>query len=196
MTPDAVIIIFGAGVRPDGQPSTTLRWRVEAAATFARRFTAPLFLPTGGIGRFGPSEASVMAKLLIAAGIPPNRILLEETATDTLSSARAVAALLRTHAIEAPVYAASSAFHLPRCLLLLRLLGVPARPAAPPFVPAGSRWWQRGYWWLREVPAVLYDAALALLQPGKHDAAMPRYSVNQYGVRYQSDGKSLASGLD
>ena len=58
---------------------------------FATRFAAPLFVPTGGVGRFGPSEASVMAKLLAARGVSPGRILLEETATDTLSSARAVA---------------------------------------------------------------------------------------------------------
>ena len=60
-----------------------------------------------------------------------------------------------------PVFAATSRYHLPRCLLLLRLAGVPARP-----VPIGAsgngglarRW----YWRLREVPAIPYDAALML----------------------------------
>ena len=33
--PDAVIVIFGAAVRPDGAPSETLRNRVEAAARSA-----------------------------------------------------------------------------------------------------------------------------------------------------------------
>jgi hypothetical protein len=51
---------------------------------------------------------------------------------------------------------------MPRCLLLLRLLGVHARAAVPPIVPAARRWWLRGYWWLREVPAIPYDAVLAL----------------------------------
>lgn len=160
---DAVIVIFGAAVRPGGRPSTTLGWRVEAAAAFGTRFAAPLFVPTGGVGRFGPSEASVMAKLLAARGIPPGRILLEETGTDTLSSARAVARLLRARAIAAPVFAASSLYHMPRCVLLLRLLGVPVRAAGPPFVPAGSRWLTRCYWWLREAAALPYDAVLALL---------------------------------
>lgn len=160
--PSAVIVIFGAGVRPDGRPSTTLRWRVEAAAAFGARYADPLFLPTGGIGRCGPSEASVMARLLREHGVPAHRLLLEETGTDTLSSARAVVRLLRVHAIDAPVFAASSLYHLPRCLALLRLLGVPARAAVPPAVPAASRWWRRAYWWLREMPALPYDAALAL----------------------------------
>jgi uncharacterized SAM-binding protein YcdF (DUF218 family) len=160
--PDAVIVIFGAAVRPGGRPSTTLRWRVDAAAAFGARCAAPLFVPTGGVGRHGPSEASVMAGLLARQGVPADRILLEETGTDTLSSVRAVAALLRGQGIDAPVFAASSLYHLPRCVLLLRLLGVPARAAIPPIVPAARTWWRRAYWWLREVPALPYDAVLAV----------------------------------
>ena len=90
--PGAVIVIFGAAVRPGGRPSTTLHRRVEAAAAFGARFADPLFVPTGGVGRFGPSEASVMAELLVSRGVPEERILLEETGTDTMSSVRAVAA--------------------------------------------------------------------------------------------------------
>jgi uncharacterized SAM-binding protein YcdF (DUF218 family) len=136
--------------------------RTEAAAVFGRRFAAPLFVPTGGVGRHGPSEASVMAALLEGRSVPRERILLEETGVDTLSSARAVVALLRARGVSAPVFAASSLYHLPRCLLILRLLGVRAHAAVPPIVPAATRWWRRCYWWLREVPALPYDAALAL----------------------------------
>ncbi|MGA3401543.1 MAG: YdcF family protein [Acetobacteraceae bacterium] len=160
---DAVVVIFGAAVRPGGRPSTTLRRRVEAAATFGSRFAAPLFVPTGGVGRFGPSEASVMATLLVARGVLPGRILLEETGTDTFSSVRAVVRLLCAQGIAAPVFAASSLYHVPRCVVLLRVLGVRARAAGPPFVPAGSRWLTRCYWWLREAAALPYDAALALV---------------------------------
>src|SRR5262249_61623986 len=105
---------------------------------FAARFPYPLFIPTGAVGRHGPSEASVIAALLQARGIPESRILLEETGTDTLSSARAVMTMLRSRGVRAPVFAASSQYHLPRCLLLLRLLGIPARAAVPPSVSAGT----------------------------------------------------------
>src|SRR4051794_39544844 len=93
-TPDAVVIIFGAfgaAVRPNGKPSQTLRHRVAAAARFARRFADPVFIPTGGRGRFGDAEAIVMGRLLIEAGFPETAILREETGSDTLSSVRAVA---------------------------------------------------------------------------------------------------------
>jgi uncharacterized SAM-binding protein YcdF (DUF218 family) len=119
-------------------------------------------MPTGGVGRFGPSEASVMADLLVRQGVRRDRILTEETGTDTLSSARAVVRLLRLHCNDGPVFAASSLYHLPRCLILLRILGVKARAAMPPAMPAAGSWWRRCYWWLREAAALPYDCALAL----------------------------------
>ena len=91
--PDAIIVIFGAAVRPDGRPSQTLRYRVDAAARFGARFARPLFIPTGAKGRYGDAEATVMARQLIDAGFPAEAILEETTGTDTLSSARAVAGM-------------------------------------------------------------------------------------------------------
>jgi uncharacterized SAM-binding protein YcdF (DUF218 family) len=157
--PDAVIVIFGAAVRPDGSPSGTLRHRVAAAVRFGSRFEQPLFIPTGAKGRFGDPEAAVMARLLMAAGYSDSAIVREETGADTLSSVRAVVRLLRGRA---PVYACTSAYHLPRCLMLLRLAGVRARACPPPPVPAATSQWLRWYWRLRETPAVPYDAMVML----------------------------------
>jgi uncharacterized SAM-binding protein YcdF (DUF218 family) len=156
----AAIIIFGAAVRPDNSPSPTLRRRVEAAARHGEALEIPPFyLPTGGRGQHGDAESAVMARLLRQAGIPPARIRQEPTGTDTLSSVRAVAAMLRGHA--GPVLAATSRYHLPRCVLLLRLAGLPARPV-PIGASGGAGWRQRWWWRLREVPALPYDAALML----------------------------------
>jgi uncharacterized SAM-binding protein YcdF (DUF218 family) len=157
--PDVIIIIFGAAVRPDGGPSGTLRHRVAAAARFGARFARPLFIPTGGKGRFGEPESTVMARLLREAGFAEGSIEQEPTGTDTLSSVRAVSRLVRG---QAPVYACSSAYHLPRCLVLLRLAGVAARCCPPPSIPAATGRWRRWYWRLREAPALPYDALLML----------------------------------
>jgi uncharacterized SAM-binding protein YcdF (DUF218 family) len=155
--PDAVIIIFGAAVRPDGSPSPTLRHRVDAAVRFGRRFGNPLFIPTGARGRYGDAEAVVMARQLMAAGYPADAIQFESTGRDTLSSVRAVRRMLPPGA---PVHAATSAYHLPRCLLLLRLAGVRANACPPPAVPASTRWTLRWFWRLREALALPYDALL------------------------------------
>src|SRR3954453_6217715 len=123
---EAVIVIFGAAVRPDGTPSHTLHHRVAAAARFGRRFRNPLFIPTGAKGRYGDAEAAVMARQLRDSGIPETVIIQEETGTDTLSSVCAVIRIIRSLDPTARVYACTSAYHLPRCLLLLRLAGIRA----------------------------------------------------------------------
>jgi uncharacterized SAM-binding protein YcdF (DUF218 family) len=155
------IIIFGAAVRPDGSPSPALRRRVEAALRFGAGRPGALYLPTGAKGRFGGAECAVMAAQLRAAGVPAAAILEEPTGTDTFSSVLACRALLQGLGHAGPVFAATSRYHLPRCLLLLRLGGVPARPVpigASGNVGLARRW----YWRLREVPAIPYDATLML----------------------------------
>ena len=155
------IVIFGAAVRPGGTPSTALRRRVEAAFSCGRHMPDVLYVPTGGVGRHGPAEAEVMAGLLRAMGVPEQAILREPTGTDTLSSVRAVTKLLRGR--RAPVYAATSAYHLPRCVLLLRLAGLPARACPPPTGPAARSLRRRWYWRLREGLALPFDAVLLLV---------------------------------
>jgi uncharacterized SAM-binding protein YcdF (DUF218 family) len=158
------ILIFGAAVRPDGRPSEALRQRVEAAAAFGETLAPPLplYVPTGARGRHGPAESAVVAGILAARGVPPSRIAEEPTGTDTLSSVIACVRLLRARGHAGPVFAATSGYHLPRCVLLLRLAGLPGRPVPAPRVPAARSWLWRWYWRLREVPAIPYDAALML----------------------------------
>ncbi len=143
-------------MRRDGQPSTALLGRTRAA------------FETGGVGGnlhadgrgrpVRPSEASIMAGLLVGWGVPPGQVVLEETGRDTLSSARACARLLQGRA--GPVLVATSGYHLPRCLVLLRLAGVRARACRSP-APA-RRWRHRWFWRLREGLALPLDVVLSL----------------------------------
>jgi vancomycin permeability regulator SanA len=155
------ILIFGAAVRPDGQPSTTLRRRVETAIACGKQHPNARFVPTGAVGRHGPSEASVMAAQLMESGVSSDRILLEETGSDTLSSVRAIYRLSREQRLTGHVMVATSTYHLPRCLVLLCLCGIAASPCRVSSKPAGPRW-MRWYWRIREIPALPYDAALLL----------------------------------
>lgn len=162
-----VIIIFGAAVRPDGTPSRAMRRRVETALDAARRLGDPLFMPTGGQGRHGGVEAEVMAGLLAQAGVPRARIAPEPTGRNTIRSVLACARRLRR--TRTPVYVATSAYHLPRCVLLLRLAGLRARPCRPSPGPASARWLARWFWRLREIAAVPIDSLLMLwLRLGGH----------------------------
>ena len=160
--PMTTILIFGAAVRPDGTPSTALRRRVEAALAAARNEPCTTFIPSGSVGRHGPSEASVMAALLAKEGVSSDRIRLEETASDTWSSVRAFHRMARERPFEPPILVATSAYHQPRCLALLCLVGIAARPCPMPPGPAATAWRKRWYWRLREVFAFPYDVSLAI----------------------------------
>lgn len=155
------IVIFGAPGRPGGRASRAMRQRVNSAHAIGRKLRHPIYIPTGA-GSTEPSEAEVMRRLLLRRGIADESIMLEETARDTLASVRAVHRLLRRHAIGGTVYAATSGFHLPRCLLLLRLAGLKARPCPAPRGRATSKRWKQWLWRAREVAALPYDAALLL----------------------------------
>ena len=153
------IVIFGAAVRPDGTPSRVLRLRAEAALAFGRALDQPLYVPTGGIGRHGPAEAVVVAGLLRDAGIAEADILAEPTARDTLESVRAIRRLLAGW--QAPVFAATSSYHQPRCVLLLRLAGLDAH-ACPVRVPATRSLRQRWFWRAKEGLSLPWDVLLIL----------------------------------
>ena len=155
-----VIIIFGAAVRRDGTPSGAMRSRIEAALDTGRRLADPIYMPTGGRGRHGAPEAEVMTELLEHGGVERARVVQEPTGRNTIRSVLACARLLgRTRA---PVFVATSAYHMPRCVMLLRIAGVRAYPCPAPRTPASSRWVKRWFWRLREVAAVPVDGALML----------------------------------
>ena len=138
-----------------------MRRRVEAALRLGARLEAPLYVPTGGLGDYPPAEAEVMARLLREAGVSAEAIVTEPTGRDTLGSTLACARLLRERGWGgAVVHAATSAYHLPRTVLLLRLAGLRARACPPPPGPASARLLPRWRWRVREVAALPVDAAL------------------------------------
>ncbi|MGY6769935.1 YdcF family protein [Komagataeibacter sp. NFXK3] len=159
--PPLPIVIFGARLQPDGAPGRTLWLRVVAAYTFGAARTPVLYVPTGGVSPpSGLREGDVMGTMLEAAGVPPDAVLVEGTAPDTLASVIACTRLLRQRGHAGPVAVASSAYHLPRCLVLMRMMGWQVMRVPPPPVPAARRWGKRWFWRLREVAAVPWDVLL------------------------------------
>ena len=152
------LVVFGAAVRDDGSPSGTLRRRCESAVTFSRRFAAPYFLATGGVGRHGPAEASVIRTVLLEQGIPADRVLVEPVARDTLEAVRFCARLLRARRDVERVLVCSSSYHAPRCVLLFRIAGFQsaAVPTASDLPHLGRAKWLR--YVLKEIVATPWDA--------------------------------------
>ena len=155
-------VILGAAVWRDGEPSPALRRRVETAIEAARGVPNARFLPTGGVGRHAPSEAAVMQRLLRDAGIAAERIVLEETGTDTLSSIAACVRILRATGDLDRVTVCTDSYHVARVRAVFRVFGM--RTVAAPAYGAADALGPRRYAWAlaREVLGVPWDVALAI----------------------------------
>ena len=82
-TPVSAVVVFGAGVNGT-VPSLSLRVRLEAALDYVRERPDIPSVVSGGQGPGEDiTEARCMADWLIERGVDPDRILLEERATNT-----------------------------------------------------------------------------------------------------------------
>lgn len=156
------LVIFGAAVRTDGTPSGTLQRRIDGALAAARGEPDPWFVTTGGLGREGFVEAEVMARRLVAAGVPQDRILIEGQARDTLESVEFCHALLAGRGGVDELLVCTSPYHQPRCALLLALRGYRVRrPPMPRDLPSvGPAKWLA--YVAKEFVSTPYDCILML----------------------------------
>lgn len=104
------IIVAGARVWSDGEPSLTLLRRTERAVELWKAKVAPVMVMTGGVGRHPPSEAGVAADVALAAGVPAAAILLEDRSRSTEQNASFSRALLG----ERRVLVVTDAYHVLR----------------------------------------------------------------------------------
>ena len=156
------IVVFGAAVGPDGKPSAVLRHRLDAALRSAEERPMVRVLVTGGLGKHPPAEAEAMRSYLLDRGFPADLILTEPEGVDTLSSSVRCLEILRRQADVNAVVLCSSSFHLPRCRMIFRILGLSTESAAVPSdrrVLGTVRWLRAS---LREGPAILLDSTLAM----------------------------------
>ena len=157
-------VIFGAAIRPDGTASGSLVRRVEGALSLARAAPARLFLATGGVGRYGPAEAEIIRDLLVASGVEGREILLESQASDTLESVLFCDAILHRRDDIMLLVPCTSRYHIPRCALLLRLLGYRVRIGRMPADRRFLGWRKWSVCVLKECIALPWDALLLVLR--------------------------------
>ena len=126
------IIVLGARVDEDGSPSGSLNERIEAAAAYLARNPDTIVVASGGQGEDEPmSEAQCIHDHLVAAGVDPERIRIEDQSTSTKENLVNSLALLSGQADQIGIV--TNDFHIFRALCLARKLGgftfsaIPAR---------------------------------------------------------------------
>jgi uncharacterized SAM-binding protein YcdF (DUF218 family) len=127
------VVVLGSSYRPhDGIPASAaldedgLARAVEAVC-LVRRLPAARLVVSGGAAPPGSvAVARGYARLARALGVPEQSILLSEQPLDTRSEARELVRLLGS----APFLLVTSAYHMPRAMLLMQRAG--AHPIAAP----------------------------------------------------------------
>ena len=155
------VIVFGAAVWPGGRPSPALERRILHAVSLVKAGLAVNLLATGGLGKHPPSEAAVMRRTALDAGIPAHRIFTEETGTSTFHSALECLKIARARGWSSALIV-TDVYHIPRAVFVFRGLGLKARGHPPPGGRQANRAWRWFLYHAREMLAFPWYCILVL----------------------------------
>jgi SanA protein len=147
--PESAAIVFGAGLRRDGTPTTILRDRVETAAALYKQGKVEKLLFSGDNSQLDYNEPGAMKEYALQMGIPEDDIVLDYAGRrtyDTCFRAKAIFGLDHALLITQP-------YHLPRAVFTCNMLGLYGSGVYADNYP--YRKISLGYWNLRELPATL-----------------------------------------
>ena len=123
-----VYVVFGAKVKADG-PAKTLASRLEVAIDAMRKDSGAVCIVSGGQGSDEPfTEASSMRDYMVERGISPDRIFLEEKASNTKENILYSVDLIEQQGLaDRQIICISSETHIPRIRLMCSRLDVDAQ---------------------------------------------------------------------
>jgi vancomycin permeability regulator SanA len=142
-----VAIVFGAGVRLDGEPTDVLYDRVAVAAELYRLGKVERLILSGHGGPGSAREPDAMRRVAVRLGVPEAALILDDAGFRTHTTCA------RAHDVYGVDRAilVTQAFHLPRALLLCDTIGIDATGVAGDRRPYPWRW--RLSWQARETVA-------------------------------------------
>lgn len=137
------VILLGGGISKDGKLPKSVMSRVEKAAEYLNKNPESICVVTGGTLDWLPCpEAPELKRQLVARGVEPERILVEDQAKDTIQNFQLSCKMLAEYKgtslaeiLNTPTAVVTSRFHLRRSERLARRMGftnIKGIPAACP----------------------------------------------------------------
>ena len=133
------IIVLGAQVKPSGEPSLQLQWRIDAAVKAWKDRNA-LVVVCGAQGSNEPApEAHVMRDELIKQGVAADMILMDDKSFNTRQNIAHAVALLEGHEVD-HVLVVTSDYHLARAMAIAEDAGLNASGVGSPTLQGLRPW--------------------------------------------------------
>lgn len=153
------VVVLGCAIFPDGSLTLTLAKRLNAAYDYLADNPDTMCIVSGGQGANEPTtEAYAMEKYLIEKGIDADRILKEETSTNSLENLRNSMEIMQQYDNELTAAIVTSDFHIFRSKMLAKNMGIDAIG-----IPSYTSWYIWPSSFLREflavIKSVLFDLA-------------------------------------
>lgn len=144
-----VVLVLGAGVRPDGQPSAFLRGRLDVAADLVQAGKATVILVSGDNGEKYYNEPKAMKRYLVEQrGIPAKKVVEDFAGFDTYDSCVRAKQIFGVTSLTL----VTQDYHLPRAVATCRMVGVDTEGVGDQTAKVISpRTWRYGL--VREWPA-------------------------------------------
>jgi uncharacterized SAM-binding protein YcdF (DUF218 family) len=132
------IIILGASIDRDGNPTPTLLSRITEGVHEYERGVAPRILVTGGPQK-GHIQANVMARVAEAQGVPASAVVQEPDADNTIENACYSTRIMKQHGWHSAEVVTSPS-HLPRADLIFSKMPIAWRGHVAPSLAEPSLW--------------------------------------------------------
>ncbi|QIK82232.1 vancomycin high temperature exclusion protein [Sanguibacter sp. HDW7] len=120
--PRTVALVLGAGLRPDGSPSTYLARRLDAAVNLYERRVVRGVLVSGDSSTVGYDEPTAMKDYLVRQGVPADVVRQDFAGLDTHDSAVRARAVFGVR----DAIVVTQDYHLPRAVFSARAAGIDA----------------------------------------------------------------------
>jgi uncharacterized SAM-binding protein YcdF (DUF218 family) len=118
------IIVLGAAVVGEDQPSPVLQERLNSALTLYRQHYAPVFILTGGQGEGEPiAEAEASQRYLESKGVPPAAMYLDNQSKNTWENLFNAKQIMQKQGMHTAIIV-TDYYHQERAQLYARELGM------------------------------------------------------------------------